>query len=155
MSKKRLNAEDVRNELSGQSVFFHKHEPTKRKTERSNKPAIVHSTIQTNENNANKKPSSTDTVKPRDHDTTVSRYHATSIETVRKAVKVIGKEAATHRFTLSEKQAINDLVYAYKRQGIRTSENEIARIAINFILIDHSECGENSVIDRVMKALRE
>src|SRR6266496_2496561 len=52
-----------------------------------------------------------DTVIPRYHDTMQPRYHATTdtspknelIETVRKSVKRIGKEAATHRFTLEEK----------------------------------------------------
>ena len=96
-----------------------------------------------------------DAMTPRDHDTTVSRYHDTSIETVRKAVKVIGKEAATHRFTSDEKLAIADLEYTYKRQGVRTSENQIARIAINFILQDHQENGENSLINRVLRALNE
>ncbi len=63
----------------------------------------------------------------------VSRYHDTTIETIRKAVKQIGKEGATHRFTSKEKRDIADLIYTYKRQGIRTSENEITRIAINFM----------------------
>src|SRR5437764_4589729 len=45
-------------------------------------------------------------------------------EGVRKAVKQIGKEAATHRFTLEEKNELADIEYTYKRQGIRTSENE-------------------------------
>ena len=102
-----------------------------------------------------KQPSNLDAMPPRDHETMVSRYHDTTIETVRKAVKEIGKEAATHRFTTEEKRAIADLVYTYKRQGLQTSENQIARIAVNFILEDHKENGENSIIDRVLKALSE
>jgi hypothetical protein len=50
-------------------------------------------------------------------------------DVVRKAVKQIGKEAATHRFTLDEKNLLADIEYTYKRQGIRTSENELTRIA--------------------------
>jgi len=97
--------------------------------------------------------SNRDTTKPRNHDTTVSRYHDTIIELVRKAVKEFGKEAATHRFTLGEKKALADIIYAYKNHGIRTSENEITRIAVNFIISDYRENGENSVLGRALKAL--
>lgn len=99
------------------------------------------------------KASQHDTMPPVDHDTTVSRYHETTIELVRRAVKEFGKEAATHRFTPEEKKAIADVIYAYKGRGIRTSENEITRIAVNFLLNDYQENGENSVLDRILKAL--
>jgi hypothetical protein len=75
-----------------------------------------------------------DTMQPRNHDTTPPRQELDIIEVVRKAVKQIGKEAATHRFTLEEKHLLADIEYTYKRQGIRTSENEITRIAINYFL---------------------
>lgn len=86
-------------------------------------------------------------------DTTIPRHHATIIEVVRKAVKEFGKEAATHRFTLEEKKAIADILYAYKGRGIKTSENEIARIAINYLISDYRENGENSVLHKVIEAL--
>jgi len=89
------------------------------------------------------------------HDTTVSRVQDTTIETVRKAVKELGKEAATHRFTPEEKKALLDIVYSYKSQGIKTSENEVARIAINFILEDYEQNGSNSILDKVLRALNE
>jgi hypothetical protein len=99
------------------------------------------------------------TVIPRHHDTTqpsmVARYHDTMIERIRAAVKAFGKEAATHRFTPEEKKAITDIVYTYKIQGVRTSENEVARIAINFIVHDYKENGENSILHRAIKALNE
>ena len=100
-------------------------------------------------------PSNRDTTIPRHHDTTVSRYHDTIIELVRKAVKELGKEAATHRFTVSEKKSIADIIYTYKNQGVRTSENEIARIAVNFIIEDYKENGENSVLEKALRALNE
>jgi hypothetical protein len=102
-----------------------------------------------------KKPHDRDTTTPRHHDTTVSRYHDTIIELVRKAVKEFGKEAATHRFTVEEKRVIADIIYAYAGRGVRTSENEITRIAVNFVINDYKENGENSVIDKVLKALNE
>jgi hypothetical protein len=77
------------------------------------------------------------------------------VEFVRKAVKEFGKEAATHRFTGEEKKAIADIIYAYKARDVKTSENEIARIAVNFIIQDYRENGENSILDKVLRALKE
>lgn len=96
-----------------------------------------------------------DTTTPRYHDTTVSRYHDTIIEAIRKAVKQIGKEAATHRFTVAEKQEIANIVFTYKNQGVYTSENEISRVAINFIIADYKENGEESVLAKALKALND
>jgi Ulp1 family protease len=101
------------------------------------------------------KTSNHETVIPRYHDTTVSRYHDAIIEIVRKAVKELGKEAATHRFTQKEKQAIAEIIFTYKNRGIRTSENEIARIAVNFIIQDYKENGEESVLDKALNALND
>jgi outer membrane biosynthesis protein TonB len=108
-------------------------------------------------------PSNRDTMPPSNHDTTVSRYQDTTtpqvygvaIELIRKAVKEFGKEAATHRFTEAEKKEIADLLYTYKNRGIKTSENEIARIAVNFVVEDYKVNGENSVLHKLLKALRE
>ncbi len=102
-----------------------------------------------------------DTVIPRYHDTMQPRYHATTdtspknelIETVRKSVKRIGKEAATHRFTLEEKQILADIEYQYKRQGIRTSENEITRIAINYFAEEYKQKGDASILAKILKEL--
>ena len=96
-----------------------------------------------------------DTTTPRYRDTTVSRYHDTIIEAIRKAVKQIGKEAATHRFTVAEKQEIANIVFTYKNQGVYTSENEISRVAINFIIADYKENGEESVLAKALKALND
>lgn len=90
---------------------------------------------------------------PSNQATMTPRYHDTMIEVVRKAVKQIGKEAGTHRFTEEEKRAIADIVYSYAKKGVRTSENEITRIAINFIVRDYEEHGEDGALDKVLKAL--
>lgn len=92
---------------------------------------------------------------PRNHATMPPRYHDTTVETIRKAVKELGKEAATHRFTVEEKKTLVDMVYSYKQQGIRTSENEITRIAVNFIVNDYRENGQNSVLEKALRALNE
>ena len=72
-------------------------------------------------------------------------------EVVRKAVKQIGKEAATHRFTLEEKNLLADIEYTYKRRGIRTSENEITRIAINYLIEEYRQNGEQSILAKILK----
>lgn len=67
----------------------------------------------------------------------------------------IGKEAATHRFTQEEKKAITDIIYAYRNRGTKTTENEITRIAVNFIIHDNRENWKNSILDKSLKALNE
>lgn len=96
-----------------------------------------------------------DTMPPRNHDTVTPRHHDTIITLIRKAVRQFGKEAATHRFTLDEKRAIADIIYTYARQGIRTSENEMARIAINFIIHDYRENVTSSVLEKALRELNE
>ena len=77
------------------------------------------------------------------------------VRRLRKAVKQVGKEAATHRFTQAEKESLRDIVYTYRRQGYRTGENEIARIGVNWLVEDYRENGKRSVLHRILKALKE
>lgn len=99
------------------------------------------------------KPSNHDTMTPSNQDTMPPRYHDAIIETVRKAVKEFGKEAATHRFTPEEKRKVADIIYTYHVAGVRTSENEITRIAVNYLVEDYKENGVNSILDKILKAL--
>ena len=176
--KKKLNIDSITNELEGSSLFFTKSvilpslpEPEKVKnplpdssistepetskqklevTKKSKEPK----TVETN-NDDTVIPRHHDTMTPRYHDTTTPSIHGVAIDVVRKAVKEFGKEAATHRFTVAEKKEIADLLYTYKNRGIKTSENEIARIAVNFVVEDYKVNGENSVLHKLLKALRE
>jgi hypothetical protein len=108
-------------------------------------------------------PSNHDTVIPRHHDTMPAsnqesmqpQIHGVVIDLIRKAVKEVGKEAATHRFTITEKKELADLIYTYKNRGIKTTENEIARISVNFIVEDYKVNGENSVLHKILKVLNE
>ena len=100
------------------------------------------------------------TTKPRNRDTTVSRHQATMknsnddyIEAVRKAVKVLGEKAATHRFTGDEKEAIADIIYAMKKKGVTTTENEITRIAVNYLVWDHHQKKQASILSTVLERL--
>jgi len=75
------------------------------------------------------------------------------VETIRKTVKRPGKEVVYVRLTPEEKGQLADVVYTYKRQGIRTSDNELGRIAINSLLADYQEHGEESLLAKVLAAL--
>ncbi len=75
------------------------------------------------------------------------------IQTIRKAVKTPGKEVSFVRLTAEEKGQLADIVYTYKRQGKKTSENELNRIAINYILQDYKANGEHSILAGVIEAL--
>jgi len=162
--KKKLNTSRVMSELTGVSPFF----PTAtEEPKQEDAPSPIHIPRADSTKPEKKKPAPAtdryhDTMKPRHRDTTVSRNHATTgaivqdndlLEKARKAVKQIGKEAATHRFTLEEKNMLADIEYTYRRQGIRTSENEITRIAMNYFAEDYRKNGEESLLAKVLKLL--
>ncbi len=175
---KKLNEQNIVNELKGNSLFFPGEsstplsasaskgsargnvigleEPERVKNESShiskgspahNRPHAVLSKTEVVEDRK------IDTMVPRYRDTTIPQYPDTMIETIRKAVKQLGKEAATHRFTLEEKKLLRDIVYTYGAHGIRTSENEIARIAIHNLIGDYQKNNETSVLARVLESL--
>jgi hypothetical protein len=76
-----------------------------------------------------------------------------AIEAIRKVVKVPGREVSFVRLTPEEKAQLVDVIYTYKRQGMKTTETEINRIALNYLLHDYREHGEHSVLARVLAAL--
>ena len=161
--KKKLNIDRIQSELHGGSAFFPGYKG-------QDSPTVLTEVLKQEEKASpppkEKKPAvnqkvNRDTMTPRHHDTMVSRTHDTTtpqpetdiFEMVRKAAKQIGKEAATHRFALEEKNLLADIEYTYKRQGIRTSENEITRIAINYIIAEYKQNGEESILAKILKRL--
>ncbi len=83
-----------------------------------------------------------------------SPHHSDVIEQIRKTVKVPGREVAFVRLTPEEKGKLADIVYTYKRQGVKTSENEINRIAVSYLMHDYQACGEESILAKVIAALK-
>lgn len=106
---------------------------------------------------------------PGNRATTVSRNHGTATDTtdsgtlmdddalelVRRAVRTLGKEAATYRFTQDEKRALSSIVYAYKERGIKTSENEITRIALNYLIDEYRRNSTSSILAQVLARLNQ
>lgn len=78
---------------------------------------------------------------------------ASTVEAIRQVIKVPGREVSYLRLTPEEKAELADIVYTYKRQGQKTSETEINRIALNYLLLDYRDNGEQSVLARVLAAL--
>ena len=76
-----------------------------------------------------------------------------TIDAIRKVVKTQGREVSFIRLTPEEKVQVSDIVHTYKRQGQKTTENQINRIAINYLLHDYNEHGEQSVLARVLASL--
>jgi hypothetical protein len=89
----------------------------------------------------------------KEHDSMIASYHDDIIDVIRRTVKVPGREVSFVRLTPQEKDQLGDIVYTYKRQGKKTSENEINRIAVNFILQDYRTNGNNSILAKVIDAL--
>ena len=177
MSKKKALPDEVGDFFEGESVFFPPSQPAQptaspqhqnRQLANAEPVSLIPATKQAH--TAHSKPMVKPVVKqepPRNQEKVVSDSHRVApthnhdtmpplvVEAIRKVVKRIGKEAATYRFTQEEKQRLGDIVYTYNRQGYRTSENEITRIAVNWLLWDYQEQGEQSVLARLLRALHE
>jgi len=161
---------DIANELAGSSVFFRNRQPDaspqpsspaeSRQPEASDNHVTVpprrHVTTGAGRHGV-QPPSDRDVYQPNNRApmplSEVGHTVPEKLEEVRRVVKQPGKEAATYRLTGLEKRALADLVYTYQRQGYRTSENEVARIAINWLLLDHRQQGARSVLAQMLEAL--
>lgn len=84
---------------------------------------------------------------------TLASYPDEMIEAVRKIVRITGKEVSFVRLTPVEKAQLTDIVYTFKKQGKKTSETEINRIAVNFLMEDYRVNGANSILVRVIDSL--
>jgi hypothetical protein len=127
--------------------------------EKKQQPTTPQPVTQSRTQKVNEEPKKTTTT-PSNRDTMPPRSYEISgasgddyVEIVRKAVKPLGEKAATHRFTADEKDAIADIVYALKKKGISTSENEITRIAINYLVWEHRQSKQASILSRVLERL--
>jgi hypothetical protein len=159
--KKKLNETDIENELRGASLFFQRSattedkevsepKPRRRGTRPSKLAAPAATIVAEVEAPAESKVGLADTASSMASSTPDLDH---PIEIIRKNVKRLGKEATFCRFTQEEKNALGDIIYTYKRSGIRTSENEVVRIAINWLLENHRSDGQNSVLAQVLDKL--
>ncbi len=140
MKKKQLNTTEVMNELRGQSVFFPQAEHKPNSQEQP--PKTVSNSLQASEKASN------DASK-------LARTLAVemNVATIHKTLKLIGKEVLYVRLTQEEKNQVADIEYTYQRQGMKTSGNEIGRIALNVLLVDYKANGENSLLAKMLTEL--
>ena len=55
------------------------------------------------------------------------------------------------RLSKEEKDLLTDVSLAFKRQGMKTSDTEIGRIALNVLLEDYQANGTESVLARILE----
>lgn len=169
---KKLNEAAIVNELKGQSAFFrsappppaepvisHQSTPLPQPEKSPVSPAVV--PVERLEEQPptvtslpkNQEPSPSASMQASNQASELASYHASIVETIRKTVKGVGKEVMFVRLTQQEKEQLADIAYTFKRQGQKTSENEISRIAINFLLEDYKANGEQSILAQVLARL--
>jgi hypothetical protein len=113
------------------------------------------STPETNEPAALKASSMTAAKNDRYRDSNLSSDQSVMFAQIRKAVRARGTEQSIHRLSPQEKRDLKDIVYSYDTQGIRTSEVELTRIALNFLIADHKEHKKASILAKVLSSLNE
>src|SRR2546430_17472841 len=154
--KKKVNTKLIMNEMQG-SVFF----PTKSEQP---EPEMVEEAKEIQKPVEQSQPFPSQSIQPKEKKESLLASNSasslastlaqdTDLEIVRKVLKLVGKEVLYVRLTPEEKGQVSDIEYTYQRQGIKTSSNEIGRIAINFILVDYKNNGENSIFAKVISAL--
>ena len=77
------------------------------------------------------------------------------IASIRRTIRVTGKEVVYVRLTAPEKAELADIVYAYKRLERKTTDTEVGRIAVDYIIHDYKINGEDSILARVLASLLE
>jgi hypothetical protein len=94
------------------------------------------------------------TMTPRNHDSLTPRYHDSTIATIAKSVREVGKEVCTYRLTQKEKTALIEIIYHFRMRNCRLSENEIARIAINFLIEDFKADKKDCMLSSITEAMK-
>lgn len=165
--KKRLNIDSITNELEGASAFFSRPTPPPTARQETNvaaprqpRPAKPKQSASGNgAEHRDAEPATPARVERPDSNQAsgqaimLASYPDSTIETIRKAVKQVGREVTFVRLTPEEKNQLGDIVYTYKRQNVKTSENEISRIAISYLLEDYKANGQESILAKVIASL--
>lgn len=176
--KKRLSIDQIQSELRGGSAFFPGYKgsgDTPDQPPEEPKPAISPDDTLTPRHHDTTTPPITNQIKQEASDTQqasrleskpdrlLASNHASMlaaspemIEAIRKVVKNPGKEEVLYvRVSKEEKDTLDDVTYTYKRQSIKTSDNEIVRVAINTLLADYKINGANSLLAILLKSLHD
>lgn len=74
------------------------------------------------------------------------------IDLIRRSLIQGNKEVASYRLSASEKDGLADVLYSLKKRGLKSSEIEVARIAINWLLNDYNSKDDESILIRVLES---
>ena len=170
MSKNHLQIDGIKNELAGSSLFFVSPPdsptlaaiPDELPSKPATTPAAPHEIQNVSNGNGLSEHATMKAIKHASQKaSTNSGEHATNydyIKAIRKTVRRVGKETLYLRITTEEKQVLQSFVHKVnefnRREGFTTSENEISRIAINFLFEDHQMNGPTSILARTLAALQ-
>jgi hypothetical protein len=90
----------------------------------------------------------------RKHAIMTSRYRDSMIAPIARSVRDVGKEVCTYRLTQKEKTALVEIIYHFRMRKSRLSENEIARIAINFLIEDFKSNKNTCMLSSIVEAMK-
>ena len=171
MPGKKLDTTDIANELIGSSSFFpgtpaplsspipHQEDrPAEVSAPIEAAPAEVKPPEQTKvtppKETAHKKQklkeSKKASVQSREQASKLASTHASVLAKISKAIREIGKEVSYTRLTQEEKRRVLDIIYSFKSDGVKTTENELMRIALNFLLEDYDLQKKGSILHKIL-----
>jgi len=90
----------------------------------------------------------------RKHDIMTPSYHDSMIAKIARTVREVGREVKTYRITPQENNALVEIIYFFRRNKYRLSENEIARIAINLLIEDFERDKKSCMLSRIAEAMK-
>jgi hypothetical protein len=79
---------------------------------------------------------------------------ADRLEVIGTIIKHPGREVSFVRLSPEEKARLADIVYEFKRQGLKVTETEIHRIGLNSLLLDYDQRGTDSLLARLITRLK-
>lgn len=89
-------------------------------------------------------------VQSREQASELASYHASVLAKISKVIREIGKEVSYTRLTQDEKRRVLDIIYNFKSDGVKTTENELMRIALNLLLEDYDLQKEGSILHKIL-----
>ncbi len=75
------------------------------------------------------------------------------VTAIRRVIRHSGKEVVYVRLTPEEKKKLARITFNYKERGQKTSDTEIGRIAVNYIINDYEQNAEQSLLAKVLDSL--
>lgn len=172
-TSKKLNTDQITNELAEGSVFFQRgdHPPSGDEASGLKTVGQAPTPVKTSENPLTTpsgphqgKPSSTIASAPASrrastHESSLASFLAESndlVEAIYRTVKRPGRDTSYVRMTEREKTELTRVIGSLgHRRGYRISETEVMRIALCILIAEYTQKGDESLFAKVIAALKE